>query len=106
MGKKYAEKKTTRATLLNKTPPKSKKYMVDQLKALLEGIKERKTDRSPPTEIEKALIIEEIPLPLPIKTPKKIILPHFITGKVPRETYPTTKKTKPSKTTEKKTKYT
>lgn len=107
MGKTMEKK--TRATRLN-NPPKSKKYMEKELKALLEGIKEKIKDkkttmqqlRSPPTDIEKALIIEEYPFPLQLpirKTRGKIILPHLL-GDIPQETCP--KKKKPAKTATKK----
>jgi hypothetical protein len=36
---------------------------------------------SPPTEFEKALIIQE-PIPIRLKTPKKIILPTFVENMV------------------------
>jgi len=79
-------KKTTpgrRAVLLNKET-KSKKLNEKKVEAFFkEFLKTTNKQKivSPPTEFEKALIIQE-PIPIRLKTPKKIILPTFVENMV------------------------
>jgi hypothetical protein len=88
-------RKTTpgRATLLNKETKSKKineKKIKDFLKEFLKTSDKQKIF-SPPTDFEKALIIEETG-PIRIKTPKKIILPKFVAD-TNNETCPIKKKT-------------
>jgi hypothetical protein len=89
-------KKTTpgrRAVLLNKET-KSKKLNDKKVEAFMKEFL-KTTDKqkiiSPPTNFEKALIIQE-PTLIRIKTPKKIILPPFVQTTAPKKT--TTRKKK------------
>ena len=83
-------KKTTtpgrRAVLLNKET-KSKRLNEKKVEAFLkEFLKTTNKQKivSPPTEFEKALIIQE-PSPIRLKTPKKIILPAFVEKTQPKK---------------------
>ena len=83
-------KKTTpgrRAVLLNKET-KSKKLNEKKVEAFMkEFLKTTNKQKiiSPPTEFEKALIIQE-PTLIRLKTPKKIILPTFVENTVSKKT--------------------
>ena len=89
------KKKTPgRAVLLNKET-KSKKLNEKKVEAFIkEFLKTTNKQQiiSPPTQFEKALIIQE-PIPIRLKTPKKIILPTFVENTV-KQTKNTIKKKK------------
>ena len=91
MGKKTPPGR--RAVLLNKET-KSKKLNEKKVEAFMkEFLKTTNKQKiiSPPTEFEKALIIQE-PTLIRMKTPKKIILPTFVGNTSPNKT--TTRKKK------------